>query len=287
MAFQEAAGNGCPRCKVDLRDKVVLITGGSTGIGEACAHAFARRGARLILTARSADALDRVCRAVAPAGAKAVAADLRRPKNVDALVQRAMACYGRVDVLVNNAGVGLYVPSWQADPAQVRAMMEVNYFAPLGLIRGLVPHMLRSGGGTIVNVSSVAGKVPLPWLSLYSAGKAALNFVSDCLRMELGGTGIRVVAVCPGYVATGFPQHVLSGQIPKAVTNRAYFIITPQQCAEAIVKGVEKGKRTVLIPRTAWLFVAASRVWPGLVHAILARMREPEAGGQARAARAS
>jgi len=139
-------------CAVDLRDKVVLITGASAGIGEACAHAFARRGARLILAARSVEGLEKVAKAVAPAQTHVIPSDLRQPQSVDNLAARAVECYGRVDVLVNNAGVGLYVPSWQADLAQVREMMEVNFFAPLALIRGLAPQMLRQGGGIIVSV---------------------------------------------------------------------------------------------------------------------------------------
>ncbi len=274
MAFRALAGNGLRRpFRVDLQGKVVLITGASRGIGEACAQAFARRGAKLVLTARSGEALDRVCRAVAPAPAQAVPADLLRPESVEMLVERSLACFGRVDVLLNNAGVGLYVPSWQADAARTREMMEINFFAPLALIRGLAPHMRRQGLGTIVNVSSIAGKIPLPWLTLYSASKAALNYVSDCLRMELRGTGIKVVSVCPGYVSTGFPQHVLGGEIPPAVANRKSFTITREQCAEAIVRGVEKGKRTVVIPRSGWLLIGLARLLPWPVHAVLARMK--------------
>ena len=260
---------------MDLREKVVLITGASTGIGEACAHAFGRRGARLILTARSAEALERVCRAVQPAQAKAVPADLTHPEEVSALVQRATACYGRVDILVNNAGVGLYQPSWEADQAQVREMMEINFFAPLALIQGIVPYMRRQGGGIIVNVSSIAGKIPLPWLTVYSAGKAALNYLSEGLRMELNDAGIRVLVVCPGYVSTGFSQHVLAGRLPQAVAGRRRFTITREQCARAIVAGVEKGKRTVVTPRTGWLLIALARLFPAPVHAILARMQGP------------
>jgi dehydrogenase/reductase SDR family protein 7B len=260
---------------VDLRQKVVLITGASMGIGEACAYAFARRGARLILTARSAGSLERVRQAAAPADAAALAADLSQPDQAQALVPRALGCYGRIDVLVNNAGVGLYTPFWEADRNAIRLLMEVNFFAPLELIRGVLPHMRRQGVGTIVNVSSVAGKIPLPWLTLYSASKAALNYISDGLRMELHGTSINVVSVCPGYVSTGFPQHVLGGAIPETVARRKRFTITAEQCAEAIVKGVERGKRTVVTPASGWLLIGISRLLPGPAHALLAHMRRP------------
>jgi short-subunit dehydrogenase len=209
-------------------------------------------------------------------------ADLSVPKEAASVIERAMACYGVIDVLVNNAGVGLYLPFWLADRADVRRMMEVNFFAPLELIRGVLRHFRRQGGGTIVNVSSVAGKIPLPWLTLYSGSKAALNFISDGLRMELRGSGIRIVSVCPGYVSTGFSQHVLGGKIPRAVANRRSFTITPEQCAGALVKGVERGQRTVVTPRIGWVFIAFERLLPWAVHAILARMQSPPELGEAR-----
>jgi short-subunit dehydrogenase len=241
----------------------------------------------LILTARSADALERVCRDVTPAPACSIAADLSKPDDAESLVGRALSCYGRIDVLVNNAGVGLYAPFWEADRAAIRNLLEINFLAPLELIRGVLPHMRKQGGGTIVNVSSIAGKIPLPWLTLYSATKAALNFISDGLRMELNDAGIRVVSVCPGYVSTGFAQHVLDGDMPRAVADRKRFTITPEQCAEAIVTGVEKGKRTVVAPASGWLLIALTRLLPKTSHAVLARMRGPAARNGQRAADSS
>ena len=243
------------------------------GIGEACARAFARRGSRLILTARSADTLEQVRAALAPAEVRVIPADLSRPDQVAGLAEGALAAWGRIDVLVNNAGVGLYLPCWRLEPAQARALMEVNFFAPLELLRRIVPAMQRQGSGTLVNVSSVAGQVSLPWLTLYSASKAALNHLSDGLRVELRGTGIRVVAVCPGYVRTGFPQHVLAGAIPQGVARRRHLTITADQCAEAIVEGVVKGKRTVVTPRLGWLFVWAARLFPATIDGVLAGLR--------------
>jgi short-subunit dehydrogenase len=245
------------------------------GIGAACARAFGRRGARLILTARSKEALEDVCRSVGPGSAVALPADLRRPAEVADLAERALGVHGAVDVLVNNAGVGLYLSCCEAAPAQVRELMEVNLLAPLELIRRLAPQMRRRGGGMVINVSSVAGKVPLPWLTIYSASKAALNYLSDGLRMELAGSGVRVMSVCPGFVTTGFPDHALGGRIPQRLLRRRRFLITAEQCAEAIARGVERERRTVVVPRVAWLLVAASKLFPGTVHAQLARMPKP------------
>jgi len=247
------------------------------GIGEACAKAFARRGARLILTARSEEALERVSRAASPAESRVLPADLSRPDQVGELAERALGCWGRIDVLINNAGVGVYVPCWKLEPAQARAMMEVNFFAPLELMRRVIPAMRRQGGGAIVNVSSIAGQLALPWLTLYSASKAALNFLSDGVRMELRGSGVRIVSVCPGYVQTGFPQHVLAGEMPQAVARRRRFTITAEQCAEAVVRGVDRGQRTVVTPRAGWALVWLARLFPETVDSVLARMRGPTA----------
>lgn len=278
MTFPATAGNGDERGGfryVDLSGRVVLITGASMGIGAACARAFARRGARLILTARSTQALEQVRRTLEPSPAVALSADLRQPAAVSHLADRALACYGEVDVLVNNAGIGLYRASWAAEASLARELMEVNWFAPLELARRLLPAMRSRRRGMIVNVSSVAGKVPLPWLTIYSASKAALNFWSDGLRMELRGSGVGVLSVCPGFVATGFPEHALVEGLPPALRRRRLFGITAEECAEAIVRGVERDKRTVVVPRVAWLLVVASRILPGPVHAQLSRLPEP------------
>jgi short-subunit dehydrogenase len=259
----------------DWHNRVVFITGASMGIGAACARAFARRGARLILTARSAGALEEISRAAPPGQARVLPADLSRPEQVGELAEHALGCWGRIDVLVNNAGVGVYLPCWKLEPEQARAMMEVNFFAPLELMRRLIPAMRQQGGGTIANVSSIAGQVALPWLTLYSASKAALNFLSEGLRMELRGSGVQVVAVCPGYVKTGFPEHVLAGQIPAPVARRRHFTITAEECAEAIVRGVERGRRTVVTPRLGWAFVWFARLFPRTADGVLAGLRGP------------
>lgn len=248
------------------------------GIGEACARAFARRHARLIVTARSAEALERLREALAPAEVQVLPADLSRPGQAGDLARRGLDCWGRLDVLVNNAGVGVYLPCWELTPEQARRMWEVNFFAPLELMRHVIPVMRRQGGGAIVNVSSIAGQVTLPWLTLYSASKAALNSLSDGVRMELRGSGVRVISVCPGYVKTGFPEHVLAGEMPAAVARRRRFTITAEQCAEAIVRGVERRKRTVVIPRAGWALVWLARCFPKTTDGLLARLRGPDPG---------
>jgi len=127
----------------------------------------------------------------------------------------------------------------------------------------------------VVNISSIGGKIPLPWLSLYSASKYALNCYSDGLRMELDGRGIQVLCVCPGFVDTPFRDNVLAGHIPPAVDRQRRFKITAEECADAILGGLRKRKRTVVTPRIGWALIVLARLFPGLLYSRMARMRAP------------
>ncbi|MGI8741074.1 MAG: SDR family NAD(P)-dependent oxidoreductase [Bryobacteraceae bacterium] len=253
---------------LDIDGKVVLITGASEGVGAACAASFRRRGARLALTARSEAKL----RQAAGSGDFVVTGDLMRPEDRLRIVASALEHYGSVDILINNAGVGLYSTAWQAPMPQARDLFELNLFAPLEMIQLVVPPMRTKRQGCIVNVGSIAGKITLPWFTLYSASKYALGSLTDGLRMELKRDGIHAMTVCPGYVDTGFHNHVLSGRPPHAMSSRRKFAITAQQCAEAIARGVERNARTVVTPRLGWLFIGAARLFPSLVEAQMERM---------------
>lgn len=253
---------------MQVESKVVLITGASEGIGAACASAFRRRGARLSLTARSLEKLEQV----GGADALVTPGDLQAPEVPKRVVERTLERFGAVDILVNNAGAGLYTPAWRAPMPLTRQMFELNFFAALEMIQLVVPHMRRQGRGAIVNVGSIAGKITLPWLTLYSASKYALGALGDGLRMELQRDGIQVTTVCPGHVATGFSEHALEGRPPDAVLRARRFAISAERCAEAIARGVERGARTVMAPPAGWILVALERLIPWLVDAQMARM---------------
>jgi short-subunit dehydrogenase len=188
------------------------------------------------------------------------------------IAEGTLAHFGRIDVLINNAGVGLYAPAYEAPMDQVRAMFELNFFAALEMAQLAGVAMRERRSGTIVNVSSIAGLVTLPWFTLYSASKYAVCSLTDGLRMELRPFGIHAMAVCPGYVRTGFQAHVLAGHAPGGLAStRDRFAITAEQCAEAIARGVERNARTVVTPRVGWLMVAGARLLPWLVDAQMER----------------
>ena len=187
-------------------------------------------------------------------------------------MDRTLERYGTIDILINNAGVGAYRPSWEMPMDEVRALMELNFFAVVGLTQMVAPHMRARRSGLIVNIGSIAGKMTLPWMTLYSASKSALGTLTEGARMELLRDGVHTMLVCPGYVQTGFQQNVLEGRPPEKVLQGRKMAITAAECASAIRRGVERDARTVLAPRAGWLLVAAMRLFPSLVERRMAQM---------------
>ena len=248
--------------------KVVLITGASEGIGAACAGEFARAGAKVSLTARSEDAL----RKVGGSDALITAGDLTLEETRRSVVQRTLERYGAIDILINNAGVGDYVPSWQSSLEDARRLMELNFFALLGMVQLVTPHMRERRSGTIVNVGSIAGKMTLPWMTLYSASKYAVGSLTEGLRSELRSDGVHAMLVCPGYVKTRFQQNVIGGAPPTDIQRSKRFAITPEQCARDIRRGVERGARTVVSPASGWVLLTLYRLFTGQAEARMANM---------------
>ena len=249
---------------------MVLITGASEGIGAACAAEFARAGARLSLTARSEEGL----RAAGVPEALVTPGDITSEETRRAAVTRTLERFGAIDVLINNAGAGFYAPSWSASMEEARSLWELNFFALLGMTQLVVPHMRARRAGMIVNVGSIAGKVSLPWLTLYSASKFAVGALTEGLRMELRRDGVRTMIVCPGYVQTAFQQHARGGPVPDAILRGRRFATTAPKCAAAIRRGVERDARTVVTPRSGWLFVLAMRLFPSFVESQMAALNQ-------------
>lgn len=243
----------------------IVITGASSGIGAALAAELARRGARVAAISR---------RAVRGTAAS-IQADLGVPEERARAAEEAVRALGRVDVLINNAGVGIYAPSWKTGMDDMRRMFEVNLFAAVELTQRFVPRMVERGQGQVVNIASIASKVTLPWFTLYSASKAALEGFTRGLRMELHGTGVGAMLVCPGYVKTAFQASVLGGHPPPKLAHNKKFASTSEAVAKAVADGMEADKRTVVIPRVAgWGMVAVGGLLPGVMDARLRAMME-------------
>ena len=248
-----------------------MITGASEGIGAACAAEFARAGARLSLTARSEEGLRRTSIQTGQ-DALVTPGDLTDASLRRLVTERTLERFGAIDILINNAGIGIYGPTWSTPMEDVRALMELDYFALLGMVQEVVPHMRARRSGTVVNVGSIAGKLALPWMTLYSASKYAVGALTEGLRMELRGDGVHAMLVCPGYVKTAFQEHVRGGEVPEKVKRSRKFAITAAECARAIRRGVERDARTVLTPGAGWILVGLARLFPGIAQGRMAAL---------------
>jgi short-subunit dehydrogenase len=250
-----------------MRGKVAVVTGASSGIGEATARELALRGATVVLASRAVDRLQALEREVSASGGAAlvVETDVSDRSSVEAMVWRTVGEFGSLDVLINNAGLGLSGRVTEVRSDDVRHVFEVNTVGPLNCIQAALPHM--GEGGRIINVSSVVGKRAIPKVGAYCATKSALNALSDALRVEVAGRKITVTSVYPGTTRTSFRENSRRtksekrGWRPKGVT--------PDRVAEKIADAAERGTRDVYVTLPDRLFVAGVTLFPGLTDRVL------------------
>jgi len=217
-----------------LRDSVVAVTGASAGIGRECALAFAREGAKVAVGARRRDRLDELVAEIERAGGHAMAGamDVGEEHDVQRFVDAAAARFGRLDVLVNNAGYGIHGRVEETPTAAFERLMRVNYLGTVHGCRAALPIMKRQGSGVIVNISSIVGHRALPGGAAYAATKAAQISLTESLRVELRGTGIHVCSVHPISTLTEFHE-VLSRESSGQVRPMG-----PRQSAAAVARAV-------------------------------------------------
>lgn len=231
-----------------LQDKVVIITGASMGIGAAIARLFAAEGARLALAARSLDKLqalaDSLGTEVLP-----LRTDMTDPEQVRDMVRLTAERFGRIDILINNAGVGLYGAFAETPPEQLQQLVATNWLGPAYAIQAAVPYMRKQGGGQIINISSVAGKIPIPWMTTYCSTKSALNAMSYSLRMELQQDNIQVISVCPGRITTTFSKNAFRDSSSQPLRPGG---ISADRVARAILRASLRGSREIIVPASNW-----------------------------------
>jgi len=243
------------------------------GIGEALAKLFAFNGASVVLLSRDASRAEAARSRIGfPERTAAFSCDVRHSEEIDRVIALTLHHFHRIDLWINNAGHGLLDSVSQMDMASCHEMFETNLFGPLSAIQKVIPVMRQQGGGSIINISSVAGHIPLPFHAAYSATKFALNAIGKAARLELRKDNIHVMTVCPGYVATKFGENAIRGATLKKVRPDAVRGITAERVAQATLGGYIKQKREVIVPWTMHLPVKLYQLFPALVERAMARM---------------
>ena len=259
-----------------LQNKVAVITGASMGIGEEIARLFLAEGAKLVLCARD---LARQQQAQERIGGGdnvvSVGCDVSQRSQVDAMAQTALKKFGRIDILINNAGFGLNDSVAELDMAQARRLFDTNLFGAMECMQAVIPIMRGQGGGDIVNISSVSGHIATPYASVYAASKHAMNAVGFAARMELKRHNINVLTVCPGYIATNFIKNMTKKEGAQRPGGSVKYAVTPDVVARATLKGMLKRKRHIFTPRFYGLPVKLYENFPGMIERMVRRSMRP------------
>jgi NAD(P)-dependent dehydrogenase (short-subunit alcohol dehydrogenase family) len=267
------------RDRYTFRGKVVLITGGARGLGLLMARRLAGEGAKLALVARDEAELRRAAEELRGRGAEVLAfvCDVRDRGQCEVAVERVVTAFGRIDVLINNAGVIQVGPIEHATLEDYQQAMETHFWGPLYLSRAAVPHMRERGEGRIVNISSIGGLVSIPHLAPYCASKHALVGLSDAMRAELAPHGIRVTTVCPGLMRTGSHYNALvRGQHEREFALFSLFDALPAssidagRAADQVLDACRRGLPHLTISVQAQLIKALDTLLPNLTGAALA-----------------
>ena len=260
-----------------LSSKIVVITGASSGIGAAAAQAFATAGALVVLAARDQARLAEVAARIGPS-ALAIPTDMTNPVSVAALIQHTVAAHGGIDIVINNAGVGLAAPISELDPNDLQAALAVNLFGPLALTQAALP-FLRRRRGQVIFVSSVVGLRALPYLGGYAATKAALDRLTESLRVELAGSGVAITLIRPGTTSSAFSQRRLgSGHERRRMHSKA---ATPEQVAAAIVRAAKRRSRISYVNSSDRLNILFSLLAPKVADRLLQSVFTWETGAGA------
>src|ERR1700756_1213480 len=208
------------------------------GIGEAIAKKFAGEGASVVLLSRDTSRSEAArARIGYPDRTVALSCDVRNSEEIDRVLALTLHHFKRVDIWINNAGHGLLDSVAELDMSSCHELFETNFFGALSAMQAVIPVMREQGGGSIVNISSVAGHIPLPFHAAYSASKFALNAIGKAARVELKKDGIHVLTVCPGYVRTAFSENVVRGDELKKVRPASVRGISAERVARATLRG--------------------------------------------------
>jgi short-subunit dehydrogenase len=254
---------------MEIKGKVVIVTGASSGIGEATARQFAREGARLVLAARRVDRLESLAREIHAMGTGAealvVQADLSKLEDIQSLVSQTLDRFGRIDVLVNNAGFGRLGWLENLDPKKdIAAQFDVNVLGVVQTTRQALPEMIKQRSGHIINMCSMAGLVATPTYTIYAACKHAVHGFSEALRREVKPWGIDVSMIYPGGVKTEFSEHAGIKRKTKATTPK-FLLLSADDVGRAVVQLARRPRAMWIIPWLWSLSALLNKLFPAVV----------------------
>ncbi|WP_299576579.1 SDR family oxidoreductase [uncultured Sunxiuqinia sp.] len=261
----------------NLKEKVVWITGASSGIGEALAYALAREGAKLVLSARNKEKLELVRTNCLQDTDTCLVfpVDLSNVQQTEEAADAVLSQVGRVDLLINNAGRSQRSLAKETPLKIDRDIMELNFFSVVALTKKVLPHMLKNQSGHLVVISSISGKFGFPWRTAYAASKHAVQGYFESLRAELSQDNIQVTIVSPGRIKTNISKNALTqnGQAYNKMDDGQANGMPPEKCAAQIVKAIQKNKKDVLVGKKELLMVYIRRFAPALYHKIVTRIK--------------
>lgn len=261
-----------------LKDKVVLITGASSGFGAAAAKLFAQEGCNVVLAARRMERLEELASELHANGGSALPleVDVTQPTQIDALVHAAVEQYGRIDILFNNAGFGRLDWFEALDPIKdIQAQINVDLLGVIWTARAVLPQMYRQGSGHIINMSSMSGWAAPPLYTVYSAAKFGVRGFTEALRREASPFGVKVSAIYPGGAATEFQKHVGDNKAKKRFRTPAWLALTAEDVARAVVSLAKRPRRSLILPWMMAVSLFINSHFTGLSDSLQARTLAP------------
>ena len=261
-----------------FENKVVWITGASSGIGEALAVAFAKEGAKLVLSARRIEELQRVKNTLNlnEENIFILPLDLENTQTIDELTQRVISKFGQIDILVNNGGVSQRSLVKDTSIEIDRKIMEVNFFGTVALTKSVLPFMLKQKDGKIIVISSISGKFGFYFRSAYSASKHALHGFFESLRMEIYSDNVKVLIVCPGRIRTNISVNALNGDGTKhnKMDESTEQGISADECAKEIIQAIKKNKEEIFIGGKELKAVWMKRFFPKMFSKMIRKQKQ-------------
>lgn len=263
-----------------MKDKVVIITGGSSGIGRALAYEFGRKGSKILITGRNQEELARTAAALKEKGiiAHYVSADVSLPADNKVMAEEAMKIFGRIDILINNAGISMRAIFEEVDPDVIKKVMDINFYGVVYATKFCLPEIIKNRG-SIVGISSIAGFRGLPARTGYSASKFALNGFLESLRTELLKSGVHVLTACPGFTTSNIRKRSLTedGSSQGESPRKEEKMMSAEECAAHIYRATVKRKRTLVLTLQGKLVVFLNKWFPSLADKIVYNVMRKEA----------